>query len=141
MLLSLLFSFLLPLNNDNMIAFLRFLIYLQEGVNPSPLGTVISNSTVQVRFRLESDEIGTAPDGRLIVREKQRKIDQDMLSSDEEDGMPENIRMSDQKVFGFARDACEKLIMFHQVALMNNRQEEKGRNRRIAVNPFNGLSH
>ena len=42
MLLSLLFSFLLPLNNDNMIAFLRFLIYLQEGVNPSPLGTVIS---------------------------------------------------------------------------------------------------
>ena len=45
----------------------------------------------------DDEEIGTAPDGRIIVREK-KKIDVDMLSSDEEDGIPENIRMSDQKV-------------------------------------------
>ena len=45
----------------------------------------------------DDEEIGTAPDGRIIVREK-KKVDVDMLSSDEEDGIPENIRMSDQKV-------------------------------------------
>ena len=45
----------------------------------------------------DDEEIGTAPDGRIIVREM-KKVDVDMLSSDEEDGIPENIRMSDQKV-------------------------------------------
>ena len=50
---------------------------------------------------MDDDEIGTAPDGRLMIREKSKKIDQDMLSSDEEDGIPENIRMSDQKVTEF----------------------------------------
>ena len=45
------------------------------------------------------DEIGSAPDGRIIVREiKKQKEDMDMLSSDDEEGLPENIRMSDQKV-------------------------------------------
>lgn len=44
----------------------------------------------------DDDEIGTASDGRIIVREK-KKMDVDMLSSDEEEGLPENIRMSDQK--------------------------------------------
>ena len=45
------------------------------------------------------DEIGSAPDGRIIVREKKnKKEDMDMLSSDDEEGLPENIRMSDQKV-------------------------------------------
>ena len=48
---------------------------------------------------VDDDEIGTAPDGRIMVFEKQnRKIDEDMLSSDEEGGVPENIKMSDQKV-------------------------------------------
>lgn len=47
---------------------------------------------------VDDDEIGTAPDGRIFVREKAKKVDQDMLSSDDEEGMPENIRMSDQKV-------------------------------------------
>ena len=40
-----------------------------------------------------------APDGRLIVRDlKKKKIDPDDYSSDEEIGLPESIRMSDQKV-------------------------------------------
>ena len=46
----------------------------------------------------DDDEVGTAPDGRIIVREKQKKVDMDMLSSDEEGGIPENIHLSDQKV-------------------------------------------
>ena len=48
------------------------------------------------------DEIGSAPDGRIIVREKKNvKEDMDMLSSDDEEGLPENIRVSDQKVARF----------------------------------------
>ena len=51
------------------------------------------------RVRNDDEEIGEAPDGRLIVRDlKKKKIDPDDFSSDEEIGMPESIRMSDQKV-------------------------------------------
>jgi len=56
---------------------------------------------------VDDDEIGTAPDGRILVREKRnKKIDEDMLSSDEDEGIPENIRMSDQKVNIFYNNIC-----------------------------------
>jgi len=64
-------------------------------------------SSAQVRSKKQrkqksndsDDEIGSAPDGRIIVREKKNyKEDMDMLSSDDEEGLPENIRMSDQKI-------------------------------------------
>ena len=68
-------------------------------VNYTPKGTSVSKE----RRAEDDDEIGTAPDGRIIVRElKNKKVDVDMLSSDEEGGIPENIkgtlRISDQKV-------------------------------------------
>ena len=51
------------------------------------------------RAKADDEEIGEASDGRLIIRDlKKKKIDPDDFSSDEEIGMPESIRMSDQKV-------------------------------------------
>ena len=53
-----------------------------------------SKKTVESAFAILE-----APDGRIIVREKKNvKEDMDMLSSDDEEGLPENIRLSDQKV-------------------------------------------
>ena len=69
----------------------------------------------------DDEEIGTAPDGRIIVREK-KKVDVDMLSSDEEDGIPENIRMSDQKV---------DYHMFSQKTSQNFRQQWRRQQKKI----------